>query len=135
MSQFSNALTSALDSLHWQQKDLAAAASLTRSQANRAVRGTVAVGPDVVTKIIQALPSPYNGAILAAYVRDTVPEGFGHLVEIKSVTAKDHAQAETLPEDLDPKLRSLIISFAKRAAIRTEFGDLLRTLGTALDAR
>lgn len=135
MSYLATALTRALADLGTNQVEFSAKSGISRVQVNRAARGSATTGRDVIGRIARALPDPHNGRVLAAWLRDEMPEDLRGLVDLlpggDSLTL-----SEVSPEygtRLDDR-RAKLLAWVKLQIINTEFCDLLDSLRAAIEA-
>ena len=136
MSYLATALTAALDELGRKQHQFAESAGITRVQTNRACRGTVTVGRELIGKIVRALPEPHNARVLAAWLRDEAPDDLRDLIALTPVGAGSIvAEAPRgYGTELDAR-RADLLAWVRRQIIGTEFCDMLEALRAAIDAR
>lgn len=136
MSYLATAFTHALNELGISQVEFAAQSDISRVQVNRAARGKQTTGRDVIGRIAKHLPAPHNGRVLAAWLRDEMPEDVRDLVEL--LPAGDSLTIAESNPDSGPALdvrRAKLLSWVKRQIINAEFCDLLESLRTAIEAK
>ncbi len=109
------------------QKELSDLTSIKPPQVNRYVRGTSNIQPEILGSLLKAFPEEKRAELLAAYLKDAIPDGFDHLVAILTNEAlvKEDTAAFRLPEETDPELQRIIASLTKRAIQRKEVRDML----------
>jgi transcriptional regulator with XRE-family HTH domain len=136
MSHLSTALADAMPALSLNQIELAAAAGITRSQVNRACRGTVGVGADTIHAIAKALPSEHQGPVVAAWLKDQLKPELLNSVEVyaRSERLREAVPNPSLPEGLDAETRALILWLAEQAVRHTAVVDALQSLRRAAGA-
>lgn len=125
MSYLANALSAALENLHWSQTQLADRTGMMRHQINRYCRGRATVAADSLIKLLDAFPDPHNAELLAAYLRDMIPAGFEPLVEVSVNTAAVREEPPSLPEGLDADLRGTLYRLALAGSRHTQVRDML----------
>ncbi len=133
MSYLSTALRDALSAVPMTQLELASQSGLTQQQVNKAACGTGYVGVKVVHRIVAALPSPQNAAVLAAYLRDEIPHGLADLVAILPNTSTIAERFDPIPSELVGPDRELVAYFAQRVGEPT-MRAMLTALRDALEA-
>jgi len=136
MSRFSNALGAALRELRLSQKAFAGRCNLTHSQVNRFVRGHN-VGLASLETVARALPDRQRAAVVAAWLRDAIPQSTVGIVSVSEPIAsleespEELAALANLNPDLDRALRYLITA----ARTHTEISDLMIDLARALQGQ
>lgn len=131
MSCFSTALTKVLATIGWSQRELADATHIKAPQVNRYTRGTSNIQTDGLRAILKAIPDGHRAELLAAYLKDAIPEEFSHLVTIltndcRVKESKDDDDDFRLPEEADPELREIVKLLIRRAVARKEVRDMLK---------
>lgn len=135
MSYLATAFAGALSELGLNQIEFAEKAGINRVQVNRAARGSASTGRDVIGRISRALPAPHSARVLAAWLRDEMPDDLRGLVDLLP-SGDALTLSESAPEgtSLDPR-RAQLLAWVKRQIINTEFCDLLESLRTAIEAK
>jgi transcriptional regulator with XRE-family HTH domain len=133
MSRFSNALQLALQYLGWTQTAFAKQCGLPLPQINKYVRGRLAVGPGTLQTIARALPDRQRADVVAAWLRDALPDSAASSVSVLTASIVAESPEETaalanLNPDLDKALRFLI----KIARDHSEIEDFMIDLARAL---
>ncbi len=133
LSRFSNALGVALQELRLTQKEFAAACNLTPSQINRFVRGKN-VGLASLETIARALPDAQRADVVAAWLRDALPQNTGGLVSILTAgrVAEESPEESAALAQLKPELNQAVRYLIAAARTHTEISDLLIDLEKAL---
>lgn len=127
---FPAALSEALDDLGWTQAKLADFVSLPPQQISKYVTGAAIVGGDVIEKIGSALPSKQRAGVIAAYLRDRIPDCGRDLVKISAYV---HARPKVSePSPLPADVREAIEGLAKLARKDSDIERLLVHLYAAL---
>jgi len=131
MSRFSHALTTALQDLGWTQLELANRTRLAPSQINKYVRGKLEPGAGALETICREFPEGQRANVVAAWLRDAVPQSASGLLAILTPGRTADLQAESVGElsrEVDQAVRYLT-DMARR---HTEISDLLVDLAKAL---
>lgn len=136
MSYFGSALGDVLLSLNWKQLDLAAKCGIPASQINRYIRGTTKQIPlDSAAHVIGAVPSQHHAALLVAYLRDCVPAGYDHLVEIygsAGSSGKESPPSQFLLPTIDKELDRILRLYADLAMRHEEVRTMLKSFLVAM---
>lgn len=129
MSYLSTALTESLQNLSISQTELAKRAAITQAQANRACRGSVAVGADTIHAIARALPEEMRGDVVAAWLKDQIEPDLQNFVLIMSTVAKiEESPGTILPDGLSGEQKELVSWVANTIIRQTAVFDMLRGL-------
>jgi hypothetical protein len=113
------------------QKQFAQSTNLTHSQINRFVRGHNA-GLGTLETIARNLPQPQRASVVAAWLRDALPESASGLVGIATDAPRIAESAEQLRRELNPECEAAIRFLGEQACRHTEISDLLIDLAKAL---
>ncbi len=130
MSQFSLALNAASQSAGLSQTRIAELSGISLSSINKYFRDAAPVGPKVVEKIIRVFPPPHGADLLAAFLRDEIPESLSNLVEILPTALRLNEPAPDPipgPDVLGGEARELIAFFARRMKDKTIYAMLEST--------
>lgn len=129
-------LQDALAEMGISQIEIAVRAGITRSQVNRAARGTVAVGYDTVDAIARVLPEHHAARILVGWLSDQIAPDLSHLVIILAaqLSTQETPALAQLPTELDPETRRRVLWLAHQAITHTAVRDALRTFESAATA-
>ena len=128
MSQFGNALTTVLSELKWSQTYFAEISGIQRTQVNRYARGTSSIDLTSLEKLLQVIPAPFNAQVLAAYLRDFIPDGAEGLVTLDLCGETVQESPPDLPGGLDPEFRAAIVRLALLARRHTEVRDVVLSI-------
>lgn len=118
------------------QSALCALTGISPSSMSKYFRGSAPIGFMVAGKLIAAMPSPHNATLLAAYLRDEIPEGLEGLVCIMgNATSVAQPALDPIPsqDELSGPARELIGYFARRMS-EPAIADLLESTRRALEA-
>lgn len=132
MSFVSIALARALEEIPLTQTALAQLSGIERGMLNRYVKGAAALGPDNLTKLVAALPTPHKAALVAGFARDIVPDSEKPLVSIHPVDSRAAETAPVLPEDFDADFRDALHYLAQRGVRHPQIRDMVLKLVVAL---
>lgn len=135
MSQFSLALEAASHAAGIGQSELCARTGVSASSMSKYFRGSAPIGTMVAGKLISAFPAPYNATLLAAYLRDEIPDGLENLVWIMGNAGVAETSRDPIPsqEELSGPARELIAYFARRISDPAIF-DLLNSTRKVLES-
>lgn len=127
MSYLSSGLTKVLADLDWSQKRLADLTGIQPSRINRYARGSAVIGSDALRAIIEALPRDRQGELLAAHLKDAIPDGLSDLVTVlpTGTPPEPGTPPDSFPIEADPHLRKVVQTLARQAVEQKEIRDML----------
>lgn len=116
MSQFSLALEAASAATGLTQTALCEPTGISLSSMSKYFRDSAPIGAKVAARLISAFPAPHNAHLLAAYLRDQIPDGLDQLVTILPNTGLAEASPDPIPPrpELDGPARELLGYFGRR---------------------
>lgn len=131
MSQFSNAVTKAIEESRLSQTELAASTGISIAQINRYARGRTDIRPKILAQLLAAFSTDHQARLIRAFLLDQVPAEHANAVTIHARTELVSEPApdglEDLPDDVRNALR-FIGTRASEAPVRDLILDLARIL-------
>ena len=117
MHEFRTLLTKYLRENHWTQQRLAGQLDADQATVSRWLSGRVQMGGSTLEKLLALVPAGQKGLLLEAYLRDQIPQGTEHLVDLKAVGAA----AEYVPwtAKLKPDNARIALAFGLGLASQT----------------
>ncbi len=115
MHEFRTLLTKFLRENHWTQQRLASQLDADQATVSRWLSGRVQMGGPTLERLLTLVPAGQKGVLLEAYLRDQIPGGCDHLVDLKptgevSEASKPKTGAEPeFPKTMDPELRKRLV--------------------------
>jgi transcriptional regulator with XRE-family HTH domain len=105
VSNFSNALKTALEQSGRPQLDVANAIGMAQSQFSRYCNGRSDVRPSILEKIVADFPLDVGSALVRAYLLDQCPATLWPLIEIQANGHKVSKDAASFLDGLPPEAR------------------------------
>ena len=121
MHEFRTLLTKFLRENHWTQQRLAGLLDADQATVSRWLSGRVQMGGSTLEKLLSLVPGGQKGLLLEAYLRDQVPQGCEHLVDLKPLGAAAEAakprgtDEPEFPKVMDPELRRKLVFISNMA--------------------
>ena len=126
MHRFRTVLSIFLRENNWTQQHLANLLDADQATVSRWLSGRVEMGGSTLQRLLSEIPAESRAAMLEAYMRDCIPEGFEDLIHfapnphaasaaIHSDTDAHEGPESKFPEMLDPELKKRLVYFAKMA--------------------
>ena len=88
MHEFRTLLIRLLKENQWTQNQLAAKLGADQATVSRILSGRVHMKSKTLGKLLKVVAPEQKGPLLEAYLRDEIPNGCDHLVELKSATGE-----------------------------------------------
>jgi len=121
MHEFRTLLTKFLRENHWTQQKLAGQLDADQATVSRWLSGRVQMGTTTLEKLLTLVPAGQKGVLLEAFLRDQIPQGCDHLIELKPAGASAEALKPKppgepeFPKTMDPDLRRRLVFMANLA--------------------
>lgn len=125
MHEFRTLLIKVIRENRWTQNQLAGKLNADQATVSRILSGRVQMKSTTLGKLLKVVPTEQRGLLLEAYLRDEIPNGCDHLVELKSATGEgviledsDDETSPEFPKTIDAELKKRLV-FMSNVAINS----------------
>jgi transcriptional regulator with XRE-family HTH domain len=128
---FRTLLSSFLKEAGWTQQNLADRLGTDQATVSRWLSGRVEVSSEAVSKMLQITPPERRSEMLEAFLRDRIPSGLEHLVELRPADLPvghlplKHSAGPEFPEVVDVNLKRRLVFFCHLALQSPEVRKLI----------
>lgn len=134
MSRFSEAFARALADTHVSQIEFSRRSRIIPSQVSKYARGKLGAGRAALETIARELPEAQRAKVIAAWLRDMIPENASGLVSVELPAMRLAESAPAFAADLSPELQSAFVYLIDQSRHR-EIRDLIVDLARALQGK
>lgn len=112
---FRTLLSRFLKENEWTQQNLADRLETDQATVSRWLSGRVEVSAEAIQRLVQIVPAEHRSVLMEAYLRDRIPEGLEHLVDLRPTTvSSEHPPIKQLkgpefPEVADVNLKRRLV--------------------------
>lgn len=125
MHEFRTLLIRFIKENQWTQNQLAAKLNADQATVSRILSGRVQMKSKTLGKLLKVVPPEQKGPLLEAYLRDEIPSGCEHLVDLKSATGEGPHSEDVndenhpeFPKTIDAELKKRLV-FMSNVAINS----------------
>lgn len=115
----------------WTQQNLADKLDTDQATVSRWLSGRVEVSAEAVQKLLEVVPEGRRSELLEAYLKDKVPQGMEHYIQLGIVESpvaplpRLSSEAPEFPEVLDASLKKRLVFFCNLALQSAEVRKLI----------